>query len=123
MYLQKAIEKCRRHDSGGRCSVYAIALDKRGRIISEDGNRYLKSHPLAKSIAVRHGVPERDKLHAECKVLLGSRGRVVDTLVVARVDKNGNIKDGKPCVLCQDMLKYFEKVQGRKINVVYSRGE
>ena len=47
----------------------------------------------------------------------------VATLVVARVDRDGNVKDGKPCLLCNDTLRWYEEVQGSKIDVVYSTGE
>ena len=86
-------------------------------------NDYRRSHPMAKRIASKYSVPERDKLHAELKALLACKGQQVATLVVARVDRDGNVKDGKPCLLCNDTLRWYEEVQGSKIDVVYSTGE
>lgn len=121
--LWRAIEMARQHDSGGRVRVVALALDKRGRVISVGKNCYTRSHPIAKRFAQKHHLPERDRLHAELKAVIAARGQVINTLVVARVDRDGNVCDGKPCFLCSDMLKWAEEVQGKKIDVVYSKGE
>lgn len=111
----------RQCDSGGRVRVAAIALDKRGRIIYSSVNNYSKTHPAAKRIASKYGVPERDRLHAELRTLLACRGQVVASLVVARVDKKGNVCDGMPCVLCREAIKWVESLQGSSINIIYSK--
>ena len=45
-------------------------------------------------------------LHSEVLTMLRSAksGRKVTDLYIARVDKQGNIKNAKPCVICQAMI-------------------
>lgn len=119
--LWKAIERAKLHNSGGRVSVYAYCLDKRGRVISHAGNSYVKSNTVQKRISEKLGFPEKCFLHAELNAILRARGAVISTLVIARVDKHGNVKDGKPCNICCAYIKLQEEIQGSKIDVIYSK--
>lgn len=119
--LWKAIERAKLHNSGGRVSVYAYCLDKRGRVISHAGNSYTKSSVVQKRISEKLGFPEKCFLHAEVAALLRARGATVSTLVLARVDKQGNVKDGKPCCVCSSYIQLQEEIQGSKIDVIYSK--
>lgn len=121
--LWRAIEMARNHESFGRVRVVAIALDRKRKVLAVGKNNYTRSHPLAKRFAEKHGIPEKDRVHAELKAVLGCRGQVISTLIVARVDREGNVCDGKPCKCCQSMLEWVEKLQESKIDVVYSKGE
>lgn len=119
--LWKSIERAKLHDSGGRVSVYAYCLDKRGRIVSHAGNSYTKSSVVQKRISEKLGFPEKCFLHAELNAILRARGAAISTLVVARVDKQGNVKDGKPCCVCSSYIRLQEEIQGSKIDVIYSK--
>lgn len=123
--LWRAVEKCRKHDSFGRCRVWCVALDKRGRIIAEAGNNYLQTHPVQYRAAKRVGLEQKCYLHAEILCCLQSlkTGVTIDTLVVARVDKAGKVCDGKPCIVCQGYIAQVEQMQGSSIDIVYSKGE
>ena len=123
--LWRVIEKCRKHDSSGRVSVYSAALDKRGRVITEAGNEYRKSSPIQARFAAKVGMPEKQYLHSELKVLLTAmrKGATISSLVVARTAKDGTVMDGKPCKICSAYIEFVEQLQGSKIDIVYSKGE
>jgi len=123
--LWRVVEKCRRHESFGRVSVWCAALDKRGRVIAEAGNEYRKSSPIQARFAAKVGLPEKQFLHAEVKVLLKAlrSGATISTLVVARTSKDGEVMDGKPCCICNAYLSYVEQLQGSKIDVIFSKRE
>ena len=87
--------------------VYAIATNKRGQILAERGNSYHKSHPIQKKWAMAVFQPEREFLHAEVSTLIAAlkTGKKIDKLIIGRVDKQGNRKNGKPCIVCATMLE------------------
>ena len=87
--------------------VYAIATNKRGQILAERGNSYHKSHPIQKKWAMAVFQPEREFLHAEVSAMIAAlkTGKKIDKLCIGRVDKQGNRKNGKPCIVCATMLE------------------
>ena len=120
--LWRAIEMARNHESFGRVRVVAIALDKKGRILAAGGNDYKKSSTVQARFAAMVDLPEKCFLHAELKTLTKAlRNNVkIKTLHIARVDRNGSIKDGKPCPICTSYIQYVEKLQKSKIEVFYT---
>lgn len=107
LMLNYCLEKARKHDSGGRVTVYACATDKRGNILAEGGNSYVKTHPLQASIAKRVGLAAKQFLHAEvaCIAKLARLCKECDTLYIARVDKVGNPLPAEPCVICTEAIE------------------
>lgn len=109
--LEYCVKKAREGDSGGRCRVYSVATDKRGNYLGEAMNSYVQTHPKQAKYGNVFG-RLRDcnigshVLHSEVKTLIKSAksGRKVTDLYIARVDKQGNIKNAKPCVICQAMI-------------------
>ena len=104
--LEYCVKKAREGDSGGRCRVYSVATDKRGNYLGEAMNDYLKTSTTQKRWSLRCGQHGKEYLHSEVLTMLraAKSGRKVTDLYIARVDKQGKIKDGKPCVICQAML-------------------
>ena len=96
--LNYCIEKAREGDSSGRVRVYSVATDKRGNFLGESLNSYIKTSPIMKRWANKMGHIGKEYLHSELLTLLKSvkAGKIISDLYVARVDKKGNVKDGKP---------------------------
>lgn len=117
--LRKAIGWAKLHDSGGKICVYAVATDRRGNIIAQAGNTYTKSHPVQKHWCFMAKQKGKEFLHAEIKVLVSGLKSKKDIakLYVARVDKSGNVKDGKPCAICDLMIK----TEFPHLEVIWSR--
>ena len=80
--------------------VYAVAYDKRNRIVAKAENSYVKSHPLQ----ARYG-KEADKsykiyLHAEIAAIIRAKGKEIHKLKITCFDIKGRIKPSKPCDVC-----------------------
>lgn len=80
--------------------VYAVIVDKRGKIVAEATNSYVKTHPFQKKCAEKANLPEKEYLHAECSALIKSKG-LGHKMYVARVDSKGNAVPAIPCPVCQ----------------------
>ena len=104
--LEYCVKKAREGDSSGSVRVYSVATDKRGNYLGESLNSYTKTSPKQKRWSLRCGQHGREYLHSEVLTMLRSAksGRKATDLYIARVDKQGKIKDGKPCVICQAMI-------------------
>lgn len=104
--LERAVKYAALHNSGGDVRVYAIATDKRGNILAQNGNTYLKSHPKQKHWCFMAKHVKREFLHAETRTLIQAlkSGKEIAKLYVARVDKSGKVKDSKPCEVCSFMI-------------------
>lgn len=121
--MEYVTEKSRKHDSLGRVNIWSAAFTKRGRVISEAGNRYDLSHPVMARLGKKTGNEERVCLHSEVLTLLKARGKLVHSLYIARTKRTGEIGLAKPCLQCQLYIEEFEAIQGSKINVFYTEGE
>ena len=109
--LQYCVKKAREGDSGGKIRVYSVATDKRGNFLGESLNDYVKTHPVQAKYGKVFGIVRECNigkyvLHSEIKTIIKSlkTGKQVTDLYIARVDKQGNIKNAKPCVICQAMI-------------------
>lgn len=86
----------------GKHKLGAVCLSKTGRLMSTACNTY-RTHPLQASYAKRVGLPKKQSLHAEMRALLAARGKV-DTLIVARVNRKGELRLAKPCCICEEAI-------------------
>lgn len=75
-------------------------LLRRGRVVVATTNAEGKTHPRQKLLAHRVNEPYRVSLHAELRALLKAR-EAVDTLVVGRVNRRGDLCLARPCPVCQ----------------------
>ena len=97
--LQKATEAAK----DKKVSVYAVAVNKRDRVIAEAGNDYVKTSPKQALYARLAGLPHKQFLHAEILVLTRAlkRGENTAKLYIARAGKQGQSLPAKPCSICQ----------------------
>lgn len=88
--------------TGGRkrFRVIASVLDKKGRTIATRCNDYNCTHPVQKRYAVKAGRPEAEMLHAEIASIIAAKGKSIHTVLIARVDANGNPVPAVPCEIC-----------------------
>lgn len=86
--------------------VYAVCLDKKGRVLSEASNNYLKSHPYQQECAARVGKEKANTLHAEIAAIVKCRSDIdIHKIVVARVGNTGTELPSRPCVICMGAIK------------------
>jgi deoxycytidylate deaminase len=83
---------------GEKQQLVAIALRK-GKVIGIGRNSYSKTHPWQRECAHRVKKEKSIYLHAEIACLVSCR-KVPDTLVVARINKKGELVNSKPCSIC-----------------------
>jgi len=95
-YVDKVIDLAKQAE--GKSQHACLCLDSRGRIVSYATNSR-KTHPLQAQYARRTGKPQKVALHAEIAGLIRARDDV-ETVIVARINKNGELRNSKPCPVC-----------------------
>ena len=86
--------------------IKATIYDKKGRVISEGQNSYMKSHPFQGKMAKKVGRPEAIFLHAEIAALVRLKDwSKAHKIKVERYDVHGNPVIAKPCPICQSALQ------------------
>jgi len=85
--------------SPSKKQVGAVLLSK-GKVISTACNLEDKTHPVQARWARKAGLDPKQYLHAEIAALVRCR-RPVDSIVVARVNSEGKLRNSRPCCLCQ----------------------
>ena len=81
-------------------------LLRKGRVVVATTNAEGKTHPEQKRLADRVNEPYRTSLHAELRALLKAKG-AVDTLVVGRVNRHGDLCLARPCPVCQLAIREY----------------
>lgn len=105
--LDEAYDKACSHDSGGKQSIWAMAVNRNGSIIAEAGNMYLKSHPLQARYAKLVGLEEKIYPHSEILLLskLVKLQQSCYAVVIARAGRNGMPMNAAPCPICSYALE------------------
>lgn len=107
--LSKAIQEARNIPYQRKeYRLYAILVDKKGRIIAQGSNSYEKTHPLMKAWAGEaEGNVEKQYLHAEALCCIKSLRSPLKPykIYVARVNKNGKPCCALPCQTCRMALE------------------
>lgn len=110
--IQYAIERARQIPVSKTASgktiqrIFAVCLDKKGRILSESSNRYDKSHPYQYECACHAGNDEAINLHAEIAAIIACKNKTkIHKLVIARVGNTGRELLAKPCPICQIAIR------------------
>lgn len=87
--------------------IKATIYDRKGRVLAYGMNSYVKTHPIQKKLSDDYGNGEQIFLHAEIDAIirLGSMKRKAYRILVERYDRNGNPKNAKPCILCENFIK------------------
>lgn len=98
-----------------RQRLYCCITDKRGKILAEAGNSFVKTSPWQYNVARQVGHPDRQYLHAEVAALLRlQRSRIGGEpykLTVARLLRNGQAGNAKPCAVCERAVKMFPSIK------------
>jgi len=100
-YIDKVIDYAKSSPAKSRHA--AICLDSKGQIISYATNSR-KTHPLQAEYARRTGAPHKVSLHAEIAALIRAR-QDIETVIVARINKRGELRNSKPCPICSLALQ------------------
>ena len=103
-YIDKVIDYAKASEAKFRHA--AICLDKRGQIVSHATNSR-KTHPLQAEYAKRTGKEQKVSLHAEIAALIRARDDI-ETVVVARINKRGELRNSRPCPICRLALEEAE---------------
>jgi len=100
-YIDKVIDYAKASEAKFRHA--AICLDSRGHIVSHATNSR-KTHPLQAEYAKRTGKEQKVSLHAEIAALIRARDDI-ETVVVARINKRGELRNSRPCPICRLALE------------------
>lgn len=103
-YIDKVIDYAKHSPAKFRHA--AICLDSKGRIVSYATNSR-KTHPLQAEYARRTGKEQKVSLHAEIAALIRARDDI-ETVVVARINKRGELRNSRPCPICRLALEEAE---------------
>lgn len=105
--IDYAIEMARKIPyAKGEQRHYSVVLDKRGKILAEAENSYIKSSPKMLKAGRKVGLDEKIFWHAECRALYSIKNSSkIYKLIVARVDAQGNAASSAPCKLCENVIK------------------
>ena len=92
--VKRAIKEAEK--SPHRVRVGVVVL-KNGKFVGATHNT-LKTHPMLENFP-----PFRKTLHAEMRAI--AKFRDFDTIVIARIHKNGRVVTAIPCESCMELLK------------------
>jgi len=116
--LDYAIEKAREiNPDENHVRVYAVITDKRGRIIAEGKNNYVKSHPLQAYYAKMVDNENAIYLHAEIQAMVKCDSNNAHKMYVARVSRQGHPMPARPCKICQTAIEDLNIVQSVEYTV------
>jgi tRNA(Arg) A34 adenosine deaminase TadA len=113
-FLNLSIETAK--SSPSRHKIGAVLL-KKSKVIATAVNLETKSHPWQAKLAKRVGLCEKIFLHAEISALIKAK-EDVDTIIVARVNKQNKLRMAKPCPICSLALE-----QAGVSNIYYTTPE
>lgn len=86
--------------------VFAFCYDKRGNLLSEGHNSYVKTHPIQAKFAKLVGQPSRIYLHAEVAAILKAPNiNKIHRIFVVRYNRQGHALPAKPCPICQAFIE------------------
>jgi hypothetical protein len=107
MTLEIAIRKARETPFvKGQKRHYAITLDRRGKILSEAANSYIKTSPKMLEAGRKVGLTAKLFWHAECKAIYAVKDiSKIHKIIVVRIDSKGQPVNSTPCVICERLIK------------------
>jgi len=89
----------------GQRRVYSVIVDRRGRVLAEGQNSYVKTHPLQAHYAEKVDLDDKVFLHAEVSALVKLRACDPHKIYIARVDSEGRPMLAAPCPVCNLAIK------------------
>lgn len=85
---------------------WAAIYDKRGKLIAEGSNSYVKTSPKMLKAGNKVGLKDKIYWHAECKAIYSLRNlEKAYKITVVRVNSEGMPVNSKPCILCETLIK------------------
>ena len=97
--------------------VYAVVVDRKGKLVSESGNSYKKTHPKQAELAKKVGLPEKIFGHAELLALQKDRDKRGRRLIVGRVDSKGRSCYACPCPICSEAIQQHGGIESVNFSV------
>ena len=85
----------------------AKCYDRQGRLISQAGNSYHKTHPIQAHFAKMVGMDDRIYLHAEVAALLKCGVKKPHSIHIERRKRDGSLGTAKPCKICDAAIKHW----------------
>lgn len=95
---------------------YSLVLDKRGKILAESANSYVKTHPMMHRHSKRLGM-FKDFIHSEVNALIKDKTRKGVKLIVVRVNAKGEPCNSEPCCVCKEIIKNFKNIKSVEYSV------
>jgi hypothetical protein len=90
---------------------YCIILDKKGKIVSEAANSYVKTSPRFAKAAAKVGLYEKQCLHSEALALFRDKQRKGVKLIVVRVLADNSPANSKPCCICELLITEHKNIK------------
>lgn len=85
---------------------WAAIYDKRGKLIAEGSNSYVKTSPKMLRAGKKVGLDNKIYWHAECKAIYSLRDtKKAYKIIVVRINSEGEPVNSKPCLLCETLIK------------------
>lgn len=95
----------------GQQRHFAAVFCKRGRLVSESANSYLKTSPRAFKAASKLGLNDKCYIHAEMRALWLDKKQKGVKLIVVRIGAKGDPMYSEPCLVCKEVLKDFSNIK------------
>lgn len=101
-----------------RMRHYAVITDRRGKIVSEGRNSYIKTNPKMAKAGKAVGLPDKTCIHAELAAILGDKHNRGYKITVVRVGAKGEPMYSEPCDACKWLIKNHSNIK----EISYSTG-
>ncbi len=84
--------------------IKATIFDRKGKILAEGQNSYIKSHPMQAKYANKCGYEDKIFLHAEISALVKCKSQG-HSMRIERYNRKGEPLLAKPCPICELAIK------------------
>jgi tRNA(Arg) A34 adenosine deaminase TadA len=88
--------------------ITAKAFDKKGNLLAQSENNYLKTHPLMKYFADKVKLHDKLYLHAEILALIRCGDKKPYRLLIERYNIDGTMALAKPCPVCAEAIRAYD---------------
>lgn len=102
----------------GEARHFAVITDKRGKVISEGANSYIKTNPRMARAGKAVGLLDKTCIHAELAAIIGDKYSKGYKITVVRVGAKGQPMYSEPCCICKWLIKKHSCIK----EISYSTG-
>ena len=111
-FLQLAVNKAREtQKTKNRQRHYCIITDRKGNIVSEASNSYVKTEPGFKELSELLGFEGKELRHAEYGAIKKDRKKRGYSLYVARIGANNEPLPSCPCAVCMMAIRKADHIK------------